>query len=464
MSITFSSPRPTTSGAAGSAPAPAGGRAGLASANSPSIYLPLRFILTGMLSLVLGVACLAIWPDVLSTYHYNQRVVAVTHLFTLGWICSIVMGAMYQLVPVALECALYSERLGRWQYVFHLVGTAGMVAMFWVWDMKQLGLFGSIFGLGVLLFIYNIVRTLLRIPRWTVVAGAIASALFWLLATMLLGLFVAASKTWPLNYFSAVAQMHAHAHLGVLGLFVMVTVGVSYKLVPMFTLSDLQSPRRAWTSVILLNAGLAGAAPAILLESSWKLVFGLVIVLGLVFYGVELLAIVRHRQRRALDWGVRYFLTAMALLVPAAGCGLVLGWPGLPLTQFTGQLENVYGFLALLGVITFAILGMLYKIVPFLVWYAVYSKQIGRSKVPSLGDLYSTRVQVGGYVLWLAGLAGVSAGALLSHSLIVRFASLLLAVSLGLFLSNLAMILRHMVRPQIQPLVLKRPAPAAAAA
>lgn len=464
MNITFSTSRAASSEVPASVAIPVGGRASLAAANSPSVGLPLRFILTGILSLVSGVTCLVIWPDILSTYHYNQRVIAVTHLFALGWVCSIVMGAMYQLVPVALECSLYSERLGRWQFAFHLVGVGGMVAMFWVWDMKQLGLFGSIFGTGVLLFIYNIARTLLRIPRWTVVAGAIASALFWLLATLLLGLFLAASKTWPLNYFSPLAQMHAHAHLGVLGLFIMVTVGVSYKLVPMFTLSDVQSGRRAWISVMLLNLGLAGTAPAILLESPWKLLFGLIIALGLGFYGVELISIIRHRQRRSLDWGVRYFLTAMAFLAPAAACGLALGWPGLPLTAFTGQLENVYGFLTLLGVITFAIMGMLYKIVPFLVWYAVYSKEIGRSKVPSLGDLYSTRLQEWGYGLWITGLGGAVAGTLLSHGTVVRSADLLLAVSLGLFLCNMAMILRHMARPRIQALLVKRPASASASA
>ncbi|HVR36759.1 MAG TPA: hypothetical protein VMS21_13000 [Methylomirabilota bacterium] len=50
----------------------------------------------------------------------------------------------------------------------------------------------------------------------------------------------------------------------------------------------------------------------------------------------------------------------------------------------TTQFENVYGFPGFAGVVTFALLGMLYKIVPFLVWYASYSRAIGRSKAPSL--------------------------------------------------------------------------------
>ena len=61
--------------------------------------------------------------------------------------------------------------------------------------------------------------------------------------------------------------------------------------------------------------------------------------------------------------------------------GVSLAWPGLRMTQLTLQLENLYGFLAFIGVFTFATVGMLYKIVPFLVWYVSYSKEIGRSQV-----------------------------------------------------------------------------------
>src|SRR5215217_704454 len=92
-----------------------------------SVRLPLAFMLAGLLALTTGVGWLVVRPSILSTYHYNQSVIALTHLFVLGWICSIVMGAMYQLVPVALETKLYSERLAKWQFAFHLVGFIGMV-------------------------------------------------------------------------------------------------------------------------------------------------------------------------------------------------------------------------------------------------------------------------------------------------------------------------------------------------
>ena len=83
------------------------------------------------------------------------------------------------------------------------------------------------------------------------------ASLGWLSLTILAGLYLAAAKRWSFSPFAPIAQMHAHGHLGALGFFVMMIVAVSYKLVPMFALSEVRSARRAGWSLALLNAGLA---------------------------------------------------------------------------------------------------------------------------------------------------------------------------------------------------------------
>jgi hypothetical protein len=450
------------------------------SPHAPSVTLPLRFMITGVVALLVGVVLLVVRPAMLATYHYNQYVIAATHLFVLGWICTIVMGAMYQLVPVALETKLYSERLAAWQFAFHLVGFAGMVWMFWAWNMKQVGHFGSLLTVGVGLFVYNVVRTLLRVPRWNVIATAVASALVWLALAVSVGLTIAVGKcsyesasvsasgnpfgsllqglkavaTFT-GRFDQIAAMHAHAHLGVVGVFIMLIVGISYKLVPMFTLSDIQSRRRALGSVVLLNVGLLGAFVTILLRHPLKFAFALVAAAGLACYGIEMVAILRARKRRSLDWGLKSFLTAISLLAPLSVLALVLSWPRLPLNALTGRLENVYGFLGVAGVISFAIIGMFYKIIPFLVWYGSYSKQIGLRKVPSLADLYSPGLQAAGYWTYVAGLAAATTAILLGNAVAVTWACALLAFSLTTLALNVAKILSHLVRPRIEPLNLR---------
>lgn len=459
------------------APKAAGLPGSLATAGAPSVTLPLRFVLFGLLSLFLGAGLLVARPDLLATYHYNQFVIAVTHLFTLGFILSVVMGALYQLVPVALETRLHSERLAKWQFVLHVIGVVGMVWMFWKWDLKQVGHFGSVLAAGFGLFAWNLARTLRRVPRWNFIAGAVTAALVWLSLALLAGLAIAAGKcTYEsaatlspstllgamvhalqatarfLGRFDQLAVMHAHAHLGAVGGFLMLIVGLSCKLVPMFALSELQSARRARLSLWLLNLGLGAAFFAVVLRSPLKPLAALVLVAGLAIFGWELRAILRARQRRVLDWGLVQFLTALWLLVPVSLLGLLLSWPRLKLTALTGQLENLYGFLALVGVVTGAILGMLYKILPFLVWFARYSRELGRRKVPALADLYSPRLQAVGYWTFVAGLAATSAAIVAGSERLMPWCSGLLALSLGVFAVNAGLMLKHFFRPVLGPL------------
>lgn len=457
MAITL----PITAGAKTAAPgvAPAAPPFG---AHAPSSTLPLMFTVTGLLALFTSAGWLLLHPEILAAYHYSPAAVAVTHLFVLGWLASVVMGAMYQLVPVALETKLYSERLAQFQFACHAAGFTGMVWAFHFWNLQHVVWFGSVMVLGVALFVFNIARTLVRVPKWNVVATAVASAVGWVLLAVVAGLVIATAKSFS-NTLPAVSQwvfrfdplgaMHAHAHLGAIGFFTVLMVGVSCKLVPMFTLSELQNRRRAAASIILLNLGLAGTGVAILCRSPWRLAFAWIIVGALVLYALELRAILRARRRRALDWGIRYFLTAVGLMLPLAILAVVLSWPGLPANRYTLQLENVYGLLGLLGVVTFAVIGMLYKIIPFLVWFGTYSRHIGRAQVPALADMYSARWQAIGYWLFLVGLLATLVATECSSAAGVRWAFAGLTASLVVFGGNVARMLRHLVRPQLKPLV-----------
>jgi hypothetical protein len=439
--------------------------------------VPLGFFLFGLACLTGALALLLIRPTILSTYHYNQYVVAATHLALLGWIGSVVFGALYQLVPVALEIKLFSERLALGHLVCQVVGSLGMVWSFWQWNLKHVGHWGSIFACGVGLLFVNLAWTVVRSRKWTPVSAGITSALLWLVLAVAVGLALAAAKcsyeslerlpadnplAFTLRGLAAVAAvvarfdqmslMHAHAHLGALGGFVLLLVAVSWQLLPMFLLSTVQSERRAWWVIGGLNAGLLGLVISVATRSPWKLLFTGVLLAALWLYGLEVRALLRARRRPALDWPLRMFLGSLAVLIPLAGLAGVLSWPGLPLTAFTGQLENLYGFLAVFGLLSTALLGMLFKILPFLVWYGTYSIHLGRARVPNFADMYSeTLLRLAG-LAWFAGLLAVALGILASHTLVVRGGGAALALAVALHLGNCARILSHRMRPRLHPL------------
>lgn len=428
-------------------------RAQLAQENAPSTRLPMGFFLFALVALAAGAVWLVAEPQAFAEYHYRPHTVAMAHLFILGFILSVVMGATYQMVPVALQTKLFSERLAQWQWGLHAIGAIGMVVSFYIWNLKQVGHFGSLEFVAMLLFVYNIVRTLRHAHQPDVVAKFIALAMLWLFVTMSVGLLIAANKFWPILPESPLALMHAHAHLGVIGIFVMLLAGVSLRLVPMFALSEVQSPVRATVALVLLNVGLVDLIGAIVFQQRVaKFGAALTVSFGLLVYGFEMVKIVKARKRKAIDWGLRYFFTALWLLAPTAICGLILAWPETPLTPLTVQLENLYAFLGIFGVVTLGIVGMLHKIIPFLVWFQSYSPLIGRCKLPAVSEMSSPRVAAWSYFIFLGALPAVAVGTLFQNKDVARIASALIASAVFLFLVNMTLVLRHWVQPRTEAL------------
>lgn len=76
--------------------------------------MPLRYFAAGQAAFLTATFWAPFQVKDLLDFYHQGHVLALTHLPTLGWITMTVMGAAFQLVPVALETTLYSERLARW--------------------------------------------------------------------------------------------------------------------------------------------------------------------------------------------------------------------------------------------------------------------------------------------------------------------------------------------------------------
>ncbi|MHB1168585.1 MAG: hypothetical protein ACYC28_04815, partial [Longimicrobiales bacterium] len=75
--------------------------AGAASTNAPPFRLPGEHFTAALLFLVAGAfGLIAIAPALAMGAYVSPRVAGVTHLFTLGWITTSIMGALYQFLPV----------------------------------------------------------------------------------------------------------------------------------------------------------------------------------------------------------------------------------------------------------------------------------------------------------------------------------------------------------------------------
>jgi len=434
--------RPASGGSAPRAAAP-GLRPGL----GPSIWVPLRYLATAQAAFLLAVTAAPFYAEGLADHYYLSHTFAFTHLLTLGWISMTIMGAAYQLVPVALDAQLYSERLARWQYWPMVLGVIGIVAHFWMGHFNGMAWSAGLVLVAVLLFTWNLGATLWRMPRWGIVAKHVAAAVAFFLATALVGNLMALDKVLGFWKGEVLNILHAHVHLAALGWVTMIIFGVAYRLIPMFSLApdpDERMPNRQfWT----FTAGVAGLYPTILLGSRLQVLFALVTAAGIGLFVHQVARIARARKKPVLDWGVRTALTALGYLVVLVPVGLAFAAGLIPEGEFASRLAFAYGFLGLVGWVSLTIIGMMHKIVPFLVWFHRYSDLVGKEPVPALHQLYSEVWQRRGYWLLHAGILGTAAGLLAASPWILRGGLAVLAAAAWIFGFNMLAIYRHLRRP-----------------
>ncbi|HVQ77991.1 MAG TPA: hypothetical protein VMT79_20930 [Candidatus Binatia bacterium] len=404
--------------------------------------LPLGYLLTAAVAFVLA-ASGTMWlaPD-LAGHYYHPRVVALAHTVTLGWITLTIMGASLQLIPVVLERPLWSERLARWQYGVLVVGMAGMISHFYTATWPGLAAAAVVVAAGTGLYIVNVAASMRGLPAWSFTARPMGLALAGLALTLVFGLTLAADRIWhflPGQFFPTI---HAHFHLALLGWIAPMVIGVAARVYPMFLMAP---PPRGWPGMLQLW-GLAVGVPVLTLGllAAPALVAPGVLAVGAAVAGhvVWVARMAGQRERTALDWGLRFVLVATGFLAIAAILGV-----GLACGVLSGPRAGLaYAAAALGGWVSLTIVGMLLKIVPFLVWYRVYAPRVGRGPVPTLAALSAPSLEAAAFVLLAAGMAALTAAAATGSAVSIRLAGAVLTAGALTFAAALGRILRHLAR------------------
>jgi cbb3-type cytochrome oxidase subunit 1 len=413
--------------------------------------VPLRYFVTAQAAFVTALLWAPWQVSDLLDFYYQGHDLALTHLLTLGWITMTIMGASFQLVPVALETTLWSERLACWQYWIMLFGVAMMVGHFWIGHHHGVAIGAGLVLIAVILFLINMGRTLWLLPRWDIVGRHVAAALVYLASTAIMGNLMALDKMFDFLGGQVLRTIHAHAHLAGIGWVTMMIFGASYKLIPMFSLSELRDERPAYRQFWLLNVGLAGLFVTLLLQSLWAMLFAILIVVAVGLFLWTMYEVLRARRRPRLDWGLRHSLSAMVTLAIATLLGLWLSTGWVAGDEFAARLAFGYGVLALLGWISVTIIGMMYKIIPFLIWHHRYSDFVGLRPVPAATQLLGESTPRTEFWLLYAGIAMTVAGVIFTSALLLQVGTIVLALAGLTFAVTVCRIYRHLV-PRLTPL------------
>jgi len=365
--------------------------------NSPALSVPLRFFLNApIFAMLAGVLLLWAGPQAFES-RWAPATLAWTHLLTLGVLASVMMGALMQILPVATGISILAPRLTA--CLVHACLTLGTLALAAAFLLAQPSLFGAALGLLALAFAWLLAawagafwRHRKSMPEDTKeVLLATRLALLSLLATVVLGGLLAAGFAWALPL-PITRLTNIHAAWGLMGWVSLLVIGIAYQVIPIFQATELY-PRLVtrwlapliFTLLALWTAGvlLLSLADHIALRAITTLLGATYIAFaGTTFYLLWI------RKRPKADATTLFWRTAM---ISIAGCVPV--W--LAQVATGSDYSLLLGVLFIAGFAWSAVNGMLYKILPFLLWYHAQRKlAIASRLVPKVKDIIPDAIAV----------------------------------------------------------------------
>ena len=400
-----------------------------------SVRLPGEHFAAAMLYLVAGAIGL-VWiaPELAIGAYPSPRVAGITHLFTLGWLTTTIFGALYQLLPVALGAPLRSVRVAHASFCTFAPG-AGLFAAGVATSAPVLHHVGiALVAVGIVLAVGNLALSLPRAPSRDVTWWAVAMALAFLASTLVLGVVLLHNLHTGFLAEARVRMLATHLHVALIGWALMMMVGVSHRLLPMFLLSHGGATRWTKRSLALLAAGVALLPVGLALQqpaATWTA--AALLEAGVGCFVWQALAFHRARVRRQIDVGMRYAGTALGFLLVSA----LLGAAVLVAGAAHPRLATAYVVVGLLGGIILYVMGFFYKIVPLLAWTVRYRDRMGTGTAPTVAQTFSARVAHVQLAVMALGVCLLATGVGFASVHVTRCGAVLFLAGVILFLTQI---------------------------
>ena len=404
--------------------------ASLSPEQAPPIGVPLRFFAVAPVFLVLAALLLAMGDGNPFATTHSAALLAATHCITLGFMAMIMMGAIQQVVPVIIGSQMPAPRLLAWLTILPLTAGALLLATgFALGRPELLNLSWSLLGLAFLIFIGASLFSLACATAKNPTKTALLLSILSLAAAVMLGMLMARGYASGLSIpYTRLATAHISLALG--GWVMLLIIGVSYQVVPMFQLTP-NYPK--WLTVNLtpaIFAALLLSLIPLLFETAprWPgIIAEIIFWLFAICYAVVTLKLQSQRRRRVPDATLSFFRLGMLALLVAALFSLA----SLLSPAYSEHLRTLSALTFLLGFAMSVIQGMLYKIIPFLVWFHLFRGGASAIKagIPNMKEIIPERWMW--WHLWLHG------ATLLAALLATRLDMAAWLVMLGLLLQGI---------------------------
>ncbi len=386
---------------------------------SPALSAPLRFFLTApFFGILAGALLVASGPEIFAS-RWTPGALALTHLLTAGFMLQVMLGAMVQILPVVAGANIANSR--GVAVVVHAAVTTGalvLAAAFLTFSPALFAVASVLIGAGVALFVAAAGHALYAVPATSPTIVGLKLALAGLFVTIALGVALAAALAGALDLppvLGLLTLADIHLGWGFVAWGAILLAAVAGVVVPMFQLTpsypDWFGRAYAWTAIIVVALW---SAAQVFAPAAWQLLASAALVAIAALFALVTLQLQRQSKRARFDVSQHYWRVAMVSVLVA--CALWVAMQGLSFGEWSGseaweEIRNWQGGPLLIGVAIVAgafvsvITGMLYKIVPFLIWLNLQNLGQGRVLAPNMKKIISEKAMRGQMLAHFAALA-----------------------------------------------------------
>lgn len=360
----------------------------LAFENAPPLMVPFRFFITAPLFGVLAGLLLIVEGPSLFSSRWMPGTLAVTHLLTVGFMLQVMLGALVQIFPVVAGANLWRPlRLSAMLHIGLTLGAGLLAGGFYFGSPLLLSVAAGVLLLTALLILGATTHALIGVRSTSPTILGLKLALAGLAGVVGLGVLMAwgLAHGWPLPL-PVLADLHAAWGLGAWA--GVLLAAIAYVVVPMFQLTPGYPARPGWLfpCCMLLIVLLWSGAVFFDMPNMIRVVQGITALLGLAFAVLTLRLQLKRRRARA-DATYRYWQIGLAASIFALLMLLTAAmWPAA--SEIDGW-TLFFGITLLAGGFVPFIIGMLYKIVPFLAWLHLQNQGQAKVVAPNMNKILS---------------------------------------------------------------------------
>jgi hypothetical protein len=317
-------------------------------------------VIAALLSFLIGNVWVFVNAEMFVRYFYEARMVALTHVFTLGWISLMIVGVLRQLAPVAFGLNFTQPDLLGYAVALWIPGLIAMVAGFTTLTYEPAAIGTSVLFAAIMLVVFVLLPAFRRI-RWTAPHNHLFAALVYFVAAAVLGVWMGFAKGFDVPLPASFHRvLFAHIHLAGAGWAGMMILAVLSRLFPQ---PHLRQPLQARLRFAGFNIGLTGLTVGFVSGAEWYPVFGAILAAACIWYAIAFIPVLLEFHQPS-DRSTAFLIASWVCLAFVAGIGLWFTIVSTTPTLFDLQLQFVYGFFYMFGWLSLMILGMLYRIVP----------------------------------------------------------------------------------------------------